>query len=664
MSDLQPDDRASHAQAANDRDRFFALALDLFCVADFTGCFRRVNPAFAELLGWTAEELCGRPFLDFVHPDDRAATIAEINSLSAGDVTVRFRNRYRCKDDSWRWLSWSAQPVVSDGLIYAVARDITALREAEESLRAKEAELLALNTNLDALVAERTCQLRASEKRFESLVEFAPDALVMTNPQGAIVLVNRQAEVLFGWPRAELVGQPVEVLMPGDSRQDHPSLRERYLHSAVPRAMGGTRSNLRAVRKDGTELFVDISLSPIASADGLLVAAAVRDVTERRQLEAQLQQSRKMESIGRLAGGIAHDFNNLLTVILGTVGLALDGLREQDPLHADMMRVYAVGERAAVLTRQLLAFSRKQIMQPKPLSLDTVVADMLGMLDRLLGADIRIVFAPSPRPGVVMADPGQVEQVIMNLVVNARDAMPGGGTLTIATAEVVLDAACAAELAVPQGPYVMVVVSDTGIGMDEATRGQIFEPFFTTKPPGQGTGLGLSTVHGIVNQSGGAIHVESEVGRGTTFKVYLPRIEGTSPAAEARSVQPASIARGGESVLVVEDDGGVRDFAVRCLKAAGYAVRAAASGEEALQVIALGAPPDVLLTDVIMPGLSGAELARQVLAARPDTTVVFTSGYTDDAIVHHGVLAEGTHFLGKPYTAGELTRVLRAAIEA
>ncbi len=657
MSEQESADLASQLQAVID------TVVDGIITADSTGAIRSFNPAAERLFGYRAAEVLGRNIRVLMpepyrsrHEDAFARYLAEgthrIVGLSIGLEAEGLR-----KDGSRIpvELTVSETPVRGERWFTGIARDITERKRVE-------AELLALNTNLDALVYERTRQLQASERRFESLVEFAPDALVMTNQQGAIILVNRQAEAMFGWSRTELVGQLVEVLMPGASRPNHPRLRESYLKGAVPRAMGGARSNLRGKRKDGTEFPVDISLSPIASADGPLVAAAVRDMTEHRQLEAQLQQGRRMESVGRLAGGIAHDFNNLLTVIIGMVDLALMGLREQDPLHADLERVRKAGERAAGLTRQLLAFSRKQVLQPKDLSLDRVVEQMLGMLERVLGEHIKIVLLPAKTPGIVKADPGQIEQVIMNLAVNARDAMPEGGTLTIETRDVVLDEEYAAEHpSVRPGPHVMLAFSDTGVGMDEATRRQIFEPFFTTKAPGNGTGLGLSTVHGIVNQSGGSVSVYSEVGRGSTFRVYLPLAEGTM-SVDDRHAGAAVVARGGEKVLVVEDDDAVRHLAVRFLESAGYAVRAAPNGEEALRLLERDGPVDVVVTDVIMPGLNGRNLSHRVLALHPQTAIVFTSGYTDDAIAHHGVLDEGTHFLTKPYTASELTRKVRTAM--
>jgi CheY-like chemotaxis protein len=370
-----------------------------------------------------------------------------------------------------------------------------------------------------------------------------------------------------------------------------------------------------------------------------------------------------MESVGRLAGGIAHDFNNLLTVINGTTELALLDLGNADALRMDLDEIRLAGERAAALTRQLLAFSRKQILQPQVLNLNTVVAGIKGMLGRLLREDVHLVFALTDGLENVRADVGQIEQVVVNLVVNARDAMPHGGTLTIETRNARIDERRSREqgLAAPAGPYVILAVADTGMGMDEVTRRQIFEPFFTTKDPGRGTGLGLSTVYGIVKQSDGLIFVESEVGRGTSFEVCLPQVAEVASPQQPRPT--AASTPGTETILLVEDNGGLRKLARRILVSSGYRVLQAADGEEALLVLErYQEPVHLLLTDVVMPGMNGRVLAERVGAVRPGMNVLYTSGYTDEAIVHHGVLDEGTAFVGKPFTAAELLRKVREVL--
>ena len=386
---------------------------------------------------------------------------------------------------------------------------------------------------------------------------------------------------------------------------------------------------------------------------------------EREKLEEQLRMSQKMEAIGSLAGGVAHDFNNLLSVILGYTGFALDAMPENTPLRADLLEVRKAGERAAALTRQLLAFGRKQVLQPLPLSLNQVATGLEQMLRRILGEDIDLLQTLAPELGLTLADPSQIGQVLMNLVVNARDAMPEGGKLTIGTANVEVDEEYAARhVAVMPGPYVMLAVTDTGCGMDPTTKARLFEPFFTTKEPGKGTGLGLSTVYGIVRQTGGNIWVYSEPGLGTTFKIYLPRVlSATMPTVTEPPALPRR-ATGTETILVVEDEEALRRVARRILGAAGYTVLAAANGDEALAICAQHVGDiHLILTDVVMPRMSGKMLAQKLAQTRPTLKVLYMSGYTDDAIVHHGVLDAETQFLAKPFTAPDLARKVRVVLD-
>ncbi len=385
---------------------------------------------------------------------------------------------------------------------------------------------------------------------------------------------------------------------------------------------------------------------------------------ERKRLETQLVQAQRMEAIGQLAGGVAHDFNNLLTGILGYASLALKRLPEQEPVSEDIRQIQRAGERAADLTRQLLAFSRKQIISPKVIDLNAVVDSARKLLQRLIGEDIELVTTLAPSLNRVKADASQMEQVIMNLAVNSRDAMPNGGKITIETGSVDLDETYARQhVGVKPGPYVMLAVSDTGSGMDSVTLGRLFEPFFTTKEKGKGTGLGLATVYGIVNQNGGNIWVYSEVGRGTTFKVYLPRVE---QAAEAGAPEPkrAAPATGSETILLVEDDSMVRKLAAHVLKNAGYKVLEAADGLEALKVCGqAGGAIDLAITDVVMPQMGGRELAQRLKQTYPNLKILYFSGYTSDAIVRHGVLEGGLDFLQKPFTLEELTQKVRDALD-
>lgn len=389
-----------------------------------------------------------------------------------------------------------------------------------------------------------------------------------------------------------------------------------------------------------------------------------RDEKKRIELEEQLLASQKMEAIGSLAGGVAHDFNNLLSVILGYTGFAMEALREGDPLKDDLSEVKKASEKAESLTRQLLAFSRKQVLQPVVLNLNQIATGLEKMLGRILGEDVDLVQQLAPDLGLVTADPSQIEQVLMNLVVNARDAMPQGGTLTIKTSNIEIDEEYASRhVTVSPGAYIQLAVTDTGCGMDAHTKARLFEPFFTTKPKGKGTGLGLSTVYGIVKQSGGDIWVYSEQGHGTTFKIYLPRDLSDLPTERGELPAVVTPTSGAETILLVDDEGALREVARRSLVAAGYTVLTAEDGNDALRIAArYAAEIHLLLTDVVMPGMNGRTTAHELVKMRPTIKVVYMSGYTDDAIMHHGVIDVGTHFIAKPFTSAGLTQKIREVL--
>ena len=391
------------------------------------------------------------------------------------------------------------------------------------------------------------------------------------------------------------------------------------------------------------------------------------DITDRKQLEEQLRQAQKMEAVGRLAGGIAHDFNNLLMVIQGYADLLTERLADGDPLRRNAEQIQTASQRATSLTRQLLAFSRKQMLAPKVLNVQSVVAEMEKILRRLIGEDIQLETSSAPDLGLIKADRSQIEQVILNLAVNARDAMPEGGRLTIETANVELDKASSHPPAVlSPGKYVMLAVTDNGCGMDADTQAHIFEPFFTTKEKGKGTGLGLATVYGIVKQSGGYVWVYSEPGRGTSFKVYLPRIEDEQTVrGRDRQADARALPRGSETVLLVEDEKGVRELAREYLELTGYTVIEAEDGHTALELAAMHVGTiHLLMTDVVMPGISGRELAGRVKSLRPDMKVLFMSGYADQAVVHHGILDTDAALLQKPFTMAALAAKLREILSA
>ncbi len=408
-----------------------------------------------------------------------------------------------------------------------------------------------------------------------------------------------------------------------------------------------------------------VAVDPTRDQEGKVTGAVAiwTDVTQRRHLEEQLRQAQKMEAIGHLAGGVAHDFNNLLTVINGFTEVILGNLEGDDPSGPLLQEVRKAGERAGALTRQLLAFSRKQLLQPKVIDLNSLLAEIAKLLGRMIGEDVTLAFDLDPHLGRIKADPGQIEQVIINLAVNARDAMPQGGSLTLTTRNVVLAHSPQALEEMPAGPYALLAVKDAGCGMTRETLARIFEPFFTTKEVGKGTGLGLATVYGIVKQSGGHVEAQSEVGAGTTFRIYLPLVHQEKERPEVPS-SPLPLPVGQETVLLVEDDPGVRRLTLRLLLGQGYQVLEASSGSEGLAVAARHQGPiQLLITDVVMPALSGPQLARRLLLDRPETKVLYLSGYTDDAVLRHGILEQATNFLQKPFSLSVFAHKVRELLD-
>ncbi len=506
--------------------------------------------------------------------------------------------------------------------------------------------------------------LRTSEQRFRALVEQSWDAVALFGADGTILYGSPATTRLLGYDLAEFVGRNAfEFIHPDD---------QQGVVARLTEAMGQPRVRVhvaaRVRHQNGTWRYLEGVFTNLL--DDPTVGAIVnnyRDVTERRSLEEQVILAQKMEAIGRLAGGVAHDFNNILTAIGGYTDLLLADLPEQDPRRHDVEEIDQAAQRAAGLTQQLLAFSRRQVMQPKVIDLNALVADIEKMLRRLIGEDILFATVLHPRLGNVRADPGKLEQVIVNLAVNARDAMPDGGRLTIETRDIELDESYTAEHpSVAPGHYVMLAVSDTGVGMDEETRTRIFEPFFTTKARGKGTGLGLATVYGIVNQTGGHIWPYSEPGRGTTMRVYLPRVDvPADPVQRPGDTAPHTL-RGNESILLVEDEEPVRSVTRQLLERNGYTVFEAPDGPSALALVGTengNVEVDLLLTDVIMPGMSGRQLADLLQARRPKLRVLFMSGYTDDAVVRHGMLEPGLAYLEKPFRPRALLRKVREVLE-
>src|SRR5881398_2478792 len=613
---------------------------DAVALLDETGAITYVSQAATRLLGYGVSELTGTNALGFLHPDDLALAQRLCGQLLDQPGTpLRTELRARHKDGSYHLVEAVAVNRLDDPAVGAVVanwRDIT------ERLRAEQA-------------------LRNSEQSYRSLVDGVRDVIFALSPGGEVTSLNPAFEEMTGFPPGEWVGRPFEALV---HPEDVPLALE--LFGRVLRGEPRPTIQFRILTKTGPYRVAEFSASAQLRDGKLLGILGIgRDVTERLGLEQQLRQAQKMEAVGRLAGGVAHDFNNILTAITGHAELLLEDLGLHDPRRADVDEIRRSAERAAGLTRQLLAFSRQQVLQPKVVDVNALVLDMDKLLRRLIGEDVELATVLDPTLGRVTADPGQLEQVIVNLAVNARDAMPQGGKLTLETRNIDLDSSYTLEHSlVKPGPYVQLTVSDSGIGMDEETQAHAFEPFFTTKPRGQGTGLGLAMVYGTVKQSGGFIWVYSEPGRGATFKIYLPRVDTpTEPATlPAPTVQPA---RGSETVLLAEDEPAVRAIAQQALERQGYTVLAAPSGADALALAAQhGATIHLLLTDVVMPGMSGRDLADRLTAQRPGIRVLYISGYTDNAIVRHGMLEPGLAYLQKPFRPHALVRKVREVLDA
>jgi PAS domain S-box-containing protein len=545
MSD--PSDSQSKGQAMPPNpyvERLFEITPDMLCVATMDGYFKIINPAFERNLGYSLGELKEKPFLDFIHPDDRPATLREMEKLSQGEVTLFFENRYLCKDGSYKWLAWTSHPDLKEGLLYAVAREVTQRKQEIISLRGERTEL--------------------EEKR------------------------------------TELMGRVEE-----------------------------TQSELQ-------------------------------------EAEEQLRQAQKMEAVGRLAGGIAHDFNNMLMAIMGFADIALNEINSPDVARRCLMEIKGAGKRSANLTRQLLAFGRKQVLEPRRINLNHIVVGMEEILRRGIRENIELVNRFDENLGVVFVDPVQVEQVMLNLALNASDAMPDGGELTIETRNV--DLGFDFERKHPEvkpGPYALLMISDSGIGMDEATLSRIFEPFFTTKPVGVGTGLGLAMTYGVVKQSGGVIWASSEPGAGTRFEIFFPRVPGENSESDSAPAVSTPSEGGSETILLVEDEKVVLDLTASILEASGYQVVTASTPRQALEIMAHQTDPiHLMITDVVMPNMSGPTLAKRMLAEHPELKLIFMSGYTDDAVVENGFIQPGSVFLQKPFSPDTLKAKVRELLDS
>ncbi len=607
-----------------------------------TGCY--------ELTGYQAEELVEDrviSFADLIHPEDRQVGWDQVQAALAADKPFQLNYRILTRDGTEKWV-W----------------------EQGVGVRGADGEVVALEGLVIDVTEQRFAQ--QAHRLLATAVEQGAETIMITDTTGTIQYVNPSFERITGYSYEEAIGKTPAILNSG--KQDGVFYDELWRTIRRGDVWSGHFINKR---KDGTLYRQEATISPVRDESGALtnLVSVGRDVTREVELEEQLRQSQKMEAIGQLAGGIAHDFNNLLTAILGNSEMLLANMDEADERRPDLDEIRQAGMRAAALTRQLLAFSRRQLMEPAVLDLNEIVVNVTKMIERLIGEHVELALDLAPELGQVNADPGQIEQVIINLAVNGRDAMPGGGKLLIETMNAELDEAYVGGHAPAQpGRYVALAISDTGEGMDELTRSRIFEPFFTTKESGKGTGLGLSTVYGIVKQSNGYIWVYSEPGQGTTFKVYLPRVElaadvsetaaATGSGSEGDSLAAASSSNGNETALVVEDDEGVRAVVRKTLEANGYFVVEARSAAEATRLAQNHKGPiDFLITDLIMPETSGRDLAQTIGALRPDVKVLYMSGYSDNVVLRHGMLSPDMEFIAKPFTQQKLLEKVREVLD-
>lgn len=606
---------------------------------DAEGNVLMVNDALVQRLGRRKEEIIGACLYDLFEQEVARNRKAYIDQVFQTGKPLRFED-----SRSGRYYETFVYPIFD--------------------LQGKVTKVSILGIDItDRKLAEE--KLRESEEKYRFLVEHAGEAIFVAQ-DGRLKFVNSKTMEILGYDREELTSRPfIEFIHPEDRAMVFERHTKRLQGEMLP-----TAYSFRILHRSGEIVWAELNTALIEWEGRPATLNFLTDITSRKKaeqemasLQEQLRQSQKMEAIGRLAGGIAHDFNNLLTVIKGTCQLSLLDLREDDPLRASLKEIERSAERAADLTRQLLAFSRKQILEPQVLDLNALIKNLDKMLRRILGEDIQLVTFLDDHLGRIKIDPGQMEQVIINLAVNAKDAMPQGGKLTLETAHVELDEEYARKhVSVKPGSYVMLSVSDTGIGMTPEVKERIFEPFFTTKEMGKGTGLGLSTVYGIVKQSGGNIWVYSELGQGTTFKIYLPRVD--EPLGEIRREVFRGTARGSETILVVEDDETVRKLAVKLLQMHGYKVLDASDARQALHLCRdYKEPIHLILTDVVMPEMSGRRLLEQMKEIHPEAKALYMSGYTDNVILHHGILEKGVEFLQKPFTLESLTRKVREVLD-
>lgn len=623
-------------QQLEERRQIFETSQDLIMIMDSHGHIAQISPSSEVVLGYRPDEMIGRSGADFIHPGHLEQSRAEMREMRAG-ARIRLTDT-RCVHRSGHevWLSWLGSWSEQARRFFFVGRDMTEARLAQESLR--ESERLARN-----------------------IVETSLDAFVQTDETGHILNWNSQAEQLFGWRRDEVLGKRTIDLIIAESDREIVSERMKNFPKNRDDKTLKHRRELICRNRDGKEFKAEVSVTALNRREGLLFNVFYRDLTDKIATEERIRHVEKMEAVGQLTGGVAHDFNNILTVITGTIEILAEAVAKEPQLAAITKMIDEAAARGADLTQHLLAFARKQPLQPREIDINSLIVDTSKLLRPTLGEHIQIesVFEEENCVGVV--DPNQLTTAILNLALNARDAMPGGGKLILETGAAYLDEVYASANDVPAGHYVLIAVSDTGTGIPSNMLARVFDPFFTSKGPGKGTGLGLSMVYGFIKQSAGHIKIYSEEGHGTTVKMYLP--PGKTPTAAGEGVTPATIEGGHETILVVEDDRLVRDYVLTQLHGLGYVTLQAANAAEALAIVAAGKSFDLLFTDVIMPGrMNGRQLADEMMKTRPDLKVVYTSGYTENAIIHHGRLDSGVLLLAKPYRKSDLARIIRKAL--
>ena len=616
-------------------------AEDAIVTVSLDGTITTWNPGAEQLFGYPAGEAIGTN-IGIIIPNDRKAEIsAELARIARGERVRHYETTRIARGGRPMIVSLSVSPLRSpSGTVVGaskIARDVTERKNAEEALL-------------------------ESEEMARGIIETALDAFIQMDEDGRVIGWNPQAEALFGWSRDEVIGKALgDLIVPERLRARHTAGVARFLQGGGSTILG-KRIEIDALRRDGTEIKVELKVTALRRRSGYVFNAFVQDFPEKRALDEQLRMSQKMEAIGQLTGGVAHDFNNMLTVITGTIEILAEGVANDPKLAATVKLIDEAATRGVEMTQRLLAFARKQPLQPYSTDVNTLLVDAAKLLRQTLGEQIEIESILQDELPPVLVDASQLTTALLNLALNARDAMPYGGKLMLETCDVSLDEAYArANGEVRPGQYVMVAVSDTGRGIPAAIRDRVFDPFFTTKAPGKGTGLGLSMVYGFVKQSGGHIKIYSEEGQGTSLKLYLPQARETDKVLELAPAAP--IEGGQETVLVVEDDALVRNFVTGQLKSLGYTTLVAANAAEALSLINRGATLDLLFTDVVMPGtMNGRQLAEEVVKRLPTVKVMFTSGYTQNAIVHHGRLDPDIILLPKPYRKSDLARLVRVAL--